>query len=45
MDKAWTVWTGNDIVQVVVTIVVIIVAYALIRAIILAGSKGQPPSV
>jgi hypothetical protein len=42
MDKAWTLWTGMDIVQVVGTVVVIIVAYALLRAIILAGKAEKP---
>ena len=43
MDKAWTLWNGSDIVQVVATLAVIVIAYALLRAIILAG-KASPPS-
>lgn len=49
IDKAWTTWTGGDIIQVGLTIVGAIVIYALIRAFVLAGTKGNgnppvPPS-
>jgi hypothetical protein len=45
MDKAWVAWTGGDIIQIGATIVGLIVVYALVRAVILAGTKEplKPP--
>jgi hypothetical protein len=46
LDKAWTVWTGGDIVQVVVTgvvvVIVVIFVYSVIKAATAPKKDGGP---
>lgn len=41
LNIPWTQWTGMDLIQVGLTIAGAIIVYALVRAIILAGTKKE----
>jgi hypothetical protein len=41
LNIPWTQWTGTDLIQVALSIAGVIIVYALIRAIILAGTKKE----
>jgi hypothetical protein len=43
LDRAWTLWTGSDIIQATITVVVVVIVIVFAYSVVKAATSAKKP--